>query len=399
MREETLSDMEYSKILSANVQDIKPSGIRKFFDMLSGMDDVVGLTVGEPDFVTPWHIRVAGIESLEKGKTYYTANAGLADLRQEIAAYLDRRFDLHYDPATEIVVTVGGSEAIDLTMRALIEPGDEVIVPQPSFVCYGPIAELAHGKPVFIETKEAEDFKLTADALRAAITDKTKLLVLPFPNNPTGAVMTREDLTAIAAVLEGTNIMVLSDEIYGELTYNGHHVSPANIPGMRERTIVTSGFSKSYAMTGWRLGYLTAPAPLAKQMLKIHQYAIMSAPTTSQFAAIEAMRNGDEDIAMMKAEYNRRRRFLVNGLRGLGIECFDPDGSFYVFPNIKPFGMTSEAFCEKLLYDYKLAVVPGSAFGDCGEGYVRISYAYSVEHISKALDRLERFIAEHPIAK
>ena len=399
MREETLSDMEYAKILSANVLDIKPSGIRKFFDMLSGMDDVVGLTVGEPDFVTPWHIRVAGIESLEKGKTYYTANAGLADLRREIAAYLDRRFDLHYDPATEIVVTVGGSEAIDLTMRALIEPGDEVIVPQPSFVCYGPIAELAHGKPVFIETKEADDFKLTADALRAAITDKTKLLVLPFPNNPTGAVMTREDLTAIAAVLEGTNIMVLSDEIYGELTYNGHHVSPANIPGMRERTIVTSGFSKSYAMTGWRLGYLTAPAPLAKQMLKIHQYAIMSAPTTSQFAAIEAMRNGDEDIAMMKAEYNRRRRFLVNGLRGLGIECFDPDGSFYVFPNIKPFGMTSEAFCEKLLYDYKLAVVPGSAFGDCGEGYVRISYAYSVEHISKALDRLERFIAEHPIAK
>ena len=276
MREETLSDMEYAKILSANVQDIKPSGIRKFFDMLSGMDDVVGLTVGEPDFVTPWHIRVAGIESLEKGKTYYTANAGLADLRREIAAYLERRFDLRYDPATEIVVTVGGSEAIDLTMRALIEPGDEVIVPQPSFVCYGPIAELAHGKPVFIETKEADNFKLTAAALRAAITEKTKLLVLPFPNNPTGAVMTREDLTAIAEVLEGTNIMVLSDEIYGELTYNGHHVSPANIPGMRERTIVTSGFSKAYAMTGWRLGYLTAPAPLAKQMLKIHQSAIMS---------------------------------------------------------------------------------------------------------------------------
>lgn len=391
--------MEYSKILSGNVQDIKPSGIRKFFDMLSGMDDIVGLTVGEPDFVTPWHIRVAGIDSLEKGKTYYTANAGLADLRREIAAYLSRRFTLSYDPATEIVVTVGGSEAIDLTMRALIEPGDEVIVPQPSFVCYGPIAELAHAKPVFIETKEEEGFKLTAEALRAAITDKTKLLILPFPNNPTGAIMTREDLTAIAEVLEGTNIMVLSDEIYGELTYTGHHVSPANIPGMRERTIITSGFSKTYAMTGWRLGYLTAPAPLAKQMLKIHQYAIMSAPTTSQFAAIEALRNGDEDIAMMKNEYNRRRRFLVNGLHGLGIDCFDPYGSFYVFPNIKPFGMTSEAFCEKLLYDYKLAVVPGSAFGACGEGYVRISYAYSVEHISKALDRLERFIAEHPIEK
>ena len=379
--------------------DIKPSGIRKFFDMLSGMDDVVGLTVGEPDFVTPWHIRVAGIESLEKGKTYYTANAGLADLRREIAAYLARRFDLHYDPVSEIVVTVGGSEAIDLTMRALIEPGDEVIVPQPSFVCYGPIAQLAHGKPVFIETREEDGFKLTADALRAAITDKTKLLILPFPNNPTGAIMTREDLSAIAEVLADTNIMVLSDEIYSELTYTGHHVSPANIPGMRERTILTSGFSKTYAMTGWRLGYLTAPAPLAKQMLKIHQYAIMSAPTTSQFAAVEALRNGDEDIAMMKAEYNRRRRFLVNGLRGLGIDCFDPDGSFYVFPNIKPFGMTSEAFCEKLLYDYKLAVVPGSAFGDCGEGYVRISYAYSVEHISKALDRLERVSAEHPITK
>lgn len=391
--------MEYSKILSANVQDIKPSGIRKFFDMLSGMDDVVGLTVGEPDFVTPWHIRVAGIESLEKGKTYYTANAGLADLRREIATYLDRRFDLHYDPATEIVVTVGGSEAIDLIMRALLEPGDEVIVPQPSFVCYGPIAELSHGKPVFIRTREEDGFKLTADALRAAISNKTKLLVLPFPNNPTGAIMTREDLRTIAEVLEGTNIMVLSDEIYSELTYTGSHVSPANIPGMRERTIITSGFSKAYAMTGWRLGYLTAPAPLAKQMLKIHQYAIMSSPTTSQFAAIEALRNGDEDIAMMKAEYNRRRRFLVNGLHGLGIDCFDPDGSFYVFPNIKPFGMTSEAFCEKLLYDYKLAVVPGSAFGDCGEGYVRISYAYSVEHISKALDRLERFINDHPIAK
>lgn len=384
--------MDYSKILSSNIQSVKPSGIRKFFDLLTGMKDVVALTVGEPDFVTPWHIRVAAIESLESGKTYYTSNSGLAELREEIAKYLNRRFDLTYDGASEIVVTVGGSEAIDLTMRALIEPGDEVIVPQPAFVCYGPIAEMAHGVPVYVETKEENQFKLTADELRAAITPKTKLLVLPFPNNPTGAIMTREDLTAIAEVLKDTNIMVLSDEIYGELTYGKEHVSPASIEGMWERTIVASGFSKTYAMTGWRLGYLAAPQPLAKQMLKIHQYAIMCAPTTSQFAAVDALRNGDNDVEKMRNEYNRRRRYLVNGLRSLGIECFDPEGSFYVFPNISQFDMTSEAFCEKLLYDYKLALVPGTAFGDCGEGFVRISYAYSVEHISKALERLEQFI-------
>ena len=393
--ENTGYTLDYEKILSGTIQSIKPSGIRKFFDLLTNMSDVTALTVGEPDFVTPWHIRQAGIESLEKGKTYYTSNAGHITLREEIAAYLNRRFDLTYDPVKEVVVTVGGSEAIDLTMRALINPGDEVIVPQPSFVCYGPICEMAHGVPVYIPTKEENQFKLTAEELKAAITPKTKLLVLPFPGNPTGAIMTREDLERIAEVLRGTNILVLSDEIYGELTYGRTHVSPASLPGMWERTIVASGFSKTYAMTGWRMGYLTAPAPIAKQMLKIHQYAIMCAPTTSQFAAIEALKNGDADIEMMRSEYNRRRRYLVNGLHALGIDCFNPEGSFYVFPNISKFGMTSEAFCEKLLYDYKLALVPGSAFGDCGEGFVRISYAYSVEHISQALDRLEKFIKDH----
>ncbi len=390
--ENTGYTLDYEKILSGTIQSIKPSGIRKFFDLLNNMSDVTALTVGEPDFVTPWHIRQAGIESLEKGKTYYTSNAGLVSLREEIAAYLNRRFNLTYDPVKEVVVTVGGSEAIDLTMRALIEPGDEVIIPQPSFVCYGPICEMAHGVPVYIPTKEENHFKLTAEELKAAITPKTKLVVLPFPGNPTGAIMTREDLEPIAEVLRGTNILVLSDEIYGELTYGRTHVSPASLPGMWERTIVASGFSKTYAMTGWRMGYLTAPAPIAKQMLKIHQYAIMCAPTTSQFAAIEALKNGDADIEMMRSEYNRRRRYLVNGLHALGINCFNPEGSFYVFPNISKFGMTSEAFCEKLLYDYKLALVPGTAFGDCGEGFVRISYAYSVEHISQALDRLEMFI-------
>ena len=392
--ENTGFTLDYEKILSGTIRSIKPSGIRKFFDLLNNMSDVTALTVGEPDFVTPWHIRQAGIESLEKGKTYYTSNAGHITLREEIAAYLNRRFGLPYDPVKEVVVTVGGSEAIDLTMRALIEPGDEVIIPQPSFVCYGPICEMAHGVPVYIPTKEENQFKLTADELKAAITPKTKLLVLPFPGNPTGAIMTKEDLEPIAEILQGTNILVLSDEIYGELTYGRTHVSPASLPGMWERTIVASGFSKTYAMTGWRMGYLAAPAPIAKQMLKIHQYAIMCAPTTSQFAAIEALKNGDGDIEMMRSEYNRRRRYLVNGLHALGIDCFNPEGSFYVFPNISKFGMTSEAFCEKLLYDYKLALVPGSAFGDCGEGFVRISYAYSVEHISQALDRLEKFIKD-----
>jgi len=384
--------MDYAKILSQTVQDIKPSGIRKYFDLLEGRKDVISLTVGEPDFVTPWHIRVAAMESLERGKTYYTSNAGTMDLRNAISDYMNRRFTLTYDAKNEIIVTVGGSEAIDMTVRALVNPGDEVIVPQPAFVCYGPIAELAGGTPVIINTKEENKFKLTADELKAAITPKTKLLVLPYPNNPTGAIMTREDLEPIAEVLRGTDIMVLSDEIYAELTYGRDHFSIAQLDGMRERTIIASGFSKAYAMTGWRMGYTCAPAPITKQMLKIHQYAIMCAPTMSQFAAIEAMKNGDEDVAMMRAEYNRRRRYIVGGLRSIGIDCFDPEGAFYVYPNISGYGMTSEQFCERLLNETGVAIVPGSAFGDCGEGFARISYAYSVEHIAKAIDRIERFV-------
>ena len=384
--------MDYAKILSQTVQDIKPSGIRKYFDLLEGRKDVISLTVGEPDFVTPWHIRVAAMESLERGKTYYTSNAGTMELRNTISGYMKRRFTLDYDAKTEVIVTVGGSEAIDMTVRALVNPGDEVIVPQPAFVCYGPIAELAGGVPVIINTKEENKFKLTADELKSAITPKTKLLVLPYPNNPTGAIMTREDLEPIAEVLRGTDIMILSDEIYAELTYGREHFSIAQLDGMHERTIIASGFSKAYAMTGWRMGYTCAPAPITKQMLKIHQYAIMCAPTMSQFAAIEAMKNGDEDVAMMRAEYNRRRRYLVGGLRGIGIDCFDPEGAFYVYPNISGYGMTSEQFCERLLNETGVAIVPGSAFGDCGEGFARISYAYSVEHIAKALDRLEKFV-------
>ena len=384
--------MDYSKILSPTVQEIKPSGIRKFFDLLENMQGVVALTVGQPDFITPWHIRVAAIESLENGKTYYTSNSGTLELRQEISAYMNRRYDLTYDPKHEVIVTVGGSEAIDIAMRAVIAPGDEVIIPQPAFVCYGPICELAGGKPVYINTKEENKFKLTADELKSVITPKTKMLVLPYPNNPTGAIMTREDLEEIAEVLRGTDIMILSDEIYCELTYGRDHVSIASLDGMRERTIIASGFSKTYAMTGWRLGYTLAPAEITTQMLKIHQYAIMCAPTTSQYAAVEAMRNGDADVEMMRKEYNRRRRYIVGGLRSLGIDCFDPEGAFYVYPNISKFGLSSEEFCERLLQEEKAAIVPGTAFGDCGEGFARISYAYSVEHIAKALDRIERFV-------
>jgi len=384
--------MDYSKILSPTVQEIKPSGIRKFFDLLENMQGVVALTVGQPDFITPWHIRVAAIESLENGKTYYTSNSGTLELRQEISAYMNRRYQLTYDPKHEVIVTVGGSEAIDIAMRAVIAPGDEVIIPQPAFVCYGPICELAGGKPVYINTKEENKFKLTADELKSVITPKTKMLVLPYPNNPTGAIMTREDLEEIAEVLRGTDIMILSDEIYCELTYGRDHVSIASLDGMRERTIIASGFSKTYAMTGWRLGYTLAPKEITKQMLKIHQYAIMCAPTTSQYAAVEAMRNGDPDVDMMRKEYNRRRRYIVGGLRSIGIECFDPEGAFYVYPNISKFGLSSEEFCERLLQEEKVAIVPGTAFGDCGEGFARISYAYSVEHIAKALDRMERFV-------
>lgn len=386
--------LDYAKILSENVQEIKPSGIRKFFDLLGDRKDVISLTVGEPDFMTPYHIREAGIESLEKGRTFYTSNNGILELRREICNYLNRRFGLTYEPKSEVIVTVGGSEAIDLTVRALIEPGDEAIIPVPSFVCYGPIVELAHGKPIFIETKEEDNFKLRPEALRAAITPKTKLLILPYPNNPTGAVMTKDELEEIAQILEGTNIMVLSDEIYGELTYGRRHTAFATVGNMWERTITVSGFSKAYAMTGWRLGYLCAPKELVTQMHKIHQYAIMCAPTTSQLAAIEALKHGDPDIEMMANEYNRRRKYILDGLRKMGIDTFEAEGAFYVFPRIGKFGLSSDDFCQKLLDEKGVAIVPGNAFGDCGEGYARISYAYSVEHITEALKRMREFIEE-----
>ena len=384
--------MDYKKLLSSTLVDIKPSGIRKFFNMLSEMTDVTALTVGQPDFVTPWHIREAAIDSLEKGKTYYTSNAGTGELRSEISKYMERRFGLKYSADDEVFVTVGGSEAIDIAIRAVVNPGDEVIVPMPSFVCYEPIARMAGAKVVTIETKVENEFKLTAEELRAAITPRTKLLVLPFPNNPTGAVMEREDLEKLAEVLRGTDILVLSDEIYAELTYTGAHTSLAHIPDMWERTIIASGFSKAYAMTGWRLGYLLAPAPLLSEMLKLHQYAIMCAPTVSQFAAVEALRAGDSDIEMMKAEYNRRRTLIYEGLRAMGIECFEPRGAFYIFPKIGKFGLSSEEFCERLLYEHKCAIVPGTAFGEGGEGFARISYAYSVKHIKRALELIKEFV-------
>lgn len=384
--------MNYSDILSRNIVELPKSGIRKFFDLLENMKDVVSLTVGQPDFVTPWHIREAGIESLEQGKTYYTSNAGTPALREEIDRYLFRRFGVSYDPKSEIIVTVGGSEAIDLAVRAVVEPGDEVIIPEPSFVCYEPIVRMAHGNPVIVETKSEDRFKLTPDALRRAITKKTKMLVLPYPNNPTGAIMTKEELEGIAEVLRGTDIAVLSDEIYAELTYGKRHVSVASLPGMWERTVLVSGFSKAYAMTGWRLGYLCAPAPLAEQMLKIHQYAIMCAPTTAQLAAVEALRNGDEDVEMMVAEYDMRRKFIRKGLSDIGIPSFEPEGAFYIYPEIGQYGLPSEEFCERLLYEHQCAIVPGTAFGKCGEGFARISYAYSVKHIETALSHMEDFV-------
>ncbi len=385
--------MDYSKVLSHSAASLRPSGIRRFFDMLQGVEDVIALTVGQPDFDTPWHIREAGIESLREGKTYYTSNAGLPEMRAEIANYLSRRFDLHYDPLNEIIVTIGGSEAIDMAFRALLNPGDEVIVPMPSFVCYTPLVTMAGGAPIELVTTAQTGFKLTAEALRAAITPRTKLLVLPYPNNPTGAIMTEQDLLPIAQMLRDTDIMVLSDEIYAEMTYTARpHVSIASLPGMKERTIVVNGFSKAYAMTGWRMGYSAAPAPVTEQMLKLHQYGIMCAPTTSQYAAIEALRHGDEDIAYMTEEYNRRRRFIVDGLRKIGIPCHEPEGAFYVFPQIGAFGLSSEEFCQRLLAEQRVAIVPGTAFGDCGEGFARISYAYSIEHIAEALKRMERFV-------
>ena len=384
--------INYESILSDNVKSLAPSGIRKFFDVLEEVKDAISLGIGEPDFVTPWHIRDAGIHSLEKGFTKYTGNAGLSQLRAEIAKYLQRRFNLEYDYKNQVIVTVGGSEAIDLAVRALVNPGEEVIVPVPSFVCYGPIAKLAGGTPVFIETKAENEFRLTADELRAAITPKTKALILPFPCNPTGAIMRREDLEAVADVLRGTDIIVISDEIYAELTYSKHHVSIANIPDMYERTVYVGGFSKSHAMTGWRMGYACGPVDIIVQMLKIHQYAVMSSPTTSQYAAITAMRSGDGDVQKMRHEYDKRRRHLLAGLRDIGLECFEPQGAFYMFPSIKSTGMTSTAFCEKFLLSEKVAVIPGSAFGQGGEGFVRICYASSMEKISLALERMEKFV-------
>lgn len=384
--------IDYQKMLNDTVRGMKPSGIRKFFDMLSGMEDVVALTVGQPDFITPWHIREAAIESIEKGKTYYTSNAGTPELRLEISKYMKRRFNLSYQPKDEIFVSVGGSEAIDVAMRAILMPGDEVILPQPAFVCYEPIAQMQGATVVHINTKLENNFKVTAEEIKNAITPKTKMLILPFPNNPTGAILTREELEEIASVIRGTNICILSDEIYAELTYGKSHVSIAEIDGMWERTIIASGFAKAYAMTGWRLGYVCAPAPLLKEMLKIHQYAIMCAPTASQFAAVEAMRNGDEDVEYMRAEYNRRRVFLLEGLRKIGIECFEPEGAFYLYPNIGKFGLSSEEFAERLLYEHKCAIVPGTAFGESGEGFARISYAYSLKHLGQALERIEAFV-------
>ncbi len=388
--------IDYSKVVSKVAYDLKPSGIRKYFDIAQHIDGVISLGVGEPDFQTPWSIRRSAITALEKGKTFYTSNAGLAELREAISSYTERKIGVSYNPENEIIVTVGGSEAIDLTIRALIEEGDEVLIVEPCFVCYSPIVQLTGGVPVIINTKLENNFKLTAQELKEKITDKTKLLILPFPNNPTGAVMRKENLEQIADVLRGTNIMVLSDEIYSELTYGGEpHVSIASLEGMRERTIMINGFSKAFAMTGWRLGYVSAPNEIIKHMLKIHQYAIMSSPTVSQYAAIEALENCDSDVKKMVAEYDMRRRYLVDAFNRLGLECFNPEGAFYVFPCIKSTGLTSDQFCERLVYEHKVAVVPGNAFGESGEGFIRVSYAYSLSHLKDAIKRIEVFIKEN----
>ena len=378
--------------LSDKITTIKPSGIRKFFDIVNEMEDAISLGVGEPDFDTPWHIRDEGIYSLEKGRTFYTSNAGLKELRTEIVKYIHRTQGVSYDPMKEVLVTVGGSEAIDLALRAMVNPGDEVLIPQPSYVSYEPCAILADAVPVIIELKEENEFRLTAKELLDAITDKTKILVLPFPNNPTGAIMEKKDLEEIAEVVKEKDLFVISDEIYAELTYKEKHVSIASLPGMKERTILINGFSKAYAMTGWRLGYACAPAVIMEQMIKIHQFAIMCAPTTSQYAAVEALRNGDDDVAQMRESYNQRRRYLMHAFQEMGLKCFEPYGAFYVFPCIKEFGMTSEEFAERLLREEKVAVVPGTAFGDCGEGFLRISYAYSLDNLKIAMEKIGHFI-------
>lgn len=380
--------------LSDKVIDIKPSGIRKFFDIVQDMDDVISLGVGEPDFDTPWHIRDEGIYSLEKGRTFYTSNSGLKDLKQEVSNYVKRTQGVTYDQASQVFITVGGSEAIDLAMRAMVNPGDEVLIPQPSYVSYEPCAILADAVPVIINLKEENEFRLTAKELEESITDKTKILVLPFPNNPTGAIMEKSDLEAIAKIIIEHDLYVISDEIYAELTYKEKHVSIISLPGMAERTIYINGFSKAYAMTGWRLGYACGPEAIIRQMIKIHQFAIMCAPTTSQYAGVEALRNGDEDVDMMRKEYDRRRKYLLHEFNKMGIDCFEPFGAFYVFPNIKKFGLSSDDFALQLLEKERLAVVPGTAFGDCGEGFIRISYAYSLEDLKKALERLKHFISE-----
>ena len=387
--------INYDELMIKRLTDVPPSGIRKFFDIANEMGNVISLGVGEPDFDTPWHIREEGIYSLEKGNTFYSANAGLLELRVEICNYMKRRFDLEYNPKTEALVTVGGSEAIDIALRLFVTQGDEVLIPEPSYVSYRPCTIYAGGTPVAIPTKEENNFKLTTDELRKAITPRTKVLILPYPNNPTGAIMEREELEEIAKVLRETNIIVLSDEIYAELTYGKKHCSIASIEGMYERTIVINGFSKAFAMTGWRLGYALAPAPIMKQMIKIHQFAIMCAPTTSQYAAIEAMKNGDEDVNAMCESYNQRRRLMVDHFRKMGLSCFEPKGAFYVFPCIKKTGMTSDEFCEALIKEERVAVVPGTAFGSSGEGFVRCSYAYSVDTLKEALTRIARFVEKH----
>lgn len=384
--------VDYSELYSERVKMVKPSGIRKFFDIVTTMQDAISLGVGEPDFETPWQIRRAGIISLEKGKTFYTSNWGIAELRAEIASKVERRYGLHYDADQEILITVGGSEAIDNTLRAFVGPGDEVLVPEPSFVCYTPLVIMAGATPVPLPTVAEDQFKITPERLRAAITPRTKLLVLPYPNNPTGAIMTRDELEAVAEVLRDTNILVLSDEIYCDLTYQGEHVCFAEIDGMKERTVVVGGFSKSYAMTGWRLGWAMGPKEMMSPICKIHQFGIMSAPTTAQFAGIEALRTGDDDVRRMKMQYDLRRRYLVDELRDMGLECFEPLGAFYVFPSIKSTGLSSEEFCNRLLEDQKVAVVPGNAFGDSGEGHIRISYSYSMSHLREAMSRMRAFL-------
>ena len=387
--------VDYEKMLNSKIQKIKPSGIRRFFDIANEMDHVISLSIGEPDFKTPWHVREEGIRSLEKGKTWYSPNRGFVNLRNEICRYFKRRFNVEYNPDSEVLVTVGGSEAIDACIRCVVEEGEEVLIPQPSFVCYEPLAQMADAKPVIIETKAENNFRLTPEELESHITPKSKLLILPFPNNPTGAVMRRSDLEAIAKIVEKHNLFVLSDEIYGELTYgNESHVSFAEIEGMKERTVVISGFSKTYAMTGWRLGYALGPAPVLDQMTKLHQFAIMSAPTTAQYAAIEALKNGDSDIENMKKQYDMRRRLVVGSFQKMGLDCFEPHGAFYCFPSIKSTGLTSEQFCLGLINSKHVAVVPGNAFGECGEGYIRVSYSYSLNHLGEALNRIEEYLNE-----